>query len=121
MDRLVAIALAVSAVSMFLSCAALWPHSQVGLSRARNGFLWMMFVVVVVGSATIGYRKVKTRRIRVNQTEFVSQERSGSRLPIHRSPTHSPSRGDRLNLSPRSGFASAPSSERLYQANYRGE
>lgn len=120
MERLVAIALGVSAMSMFLSCAALWPHSQMGLSRARNGFLWVIFAFLVVGSATVSFRKMKNRMRPTIRSELVTNRRSDSRLlRNYPAPSMQP-QADRLDLRPRSGFAALPTHERLYQA-YQSE
>lgn len=129
MERLVAIALGISAMSMFLSSAALWPHSQAGLDRARDAILWAMFAFIAVGGATISFRKMKDHRARIhsNPSEFVRQHSKVGAPAIQKSvpPPRSNLVYDRLELRPRSGFAAVPTphdeNERVYQASHYPE
>ena len=142
MEKLVAIALGISAMSMFLSSAAIWPHSQAGLDRARDAFLWAMFAFITVGGATISFRKMKDHRAaraRLTPSEWSSQRFdvgapsvlpsvppswSAQRRTQRAAPRSAPAY-DRLELRPRSGFAAVPApefeSERVYQATYYPE
>ncbi len=115
MDSLVAIALGISAMSLFLSSAALWPHSQAGLERARNGFLWILFTFLVVGVGTIGYRKMDAHRASppkpYGSVEFVTWPgaRVASDDPVIRESRPTRSKHDRLDLRPQGGIAVRPS------------
>ena len=56
MEKLTAVALLMSILSMCMSCAALWPHSKEGVTNFRDVVLWSAFVFVLVGFLTVGWR-----------------------------------------------------------------
>ncbi len=58
-DGLTIVTLVVASISMILSSIALWPRSREALSFVRDVTLWVIFLFVFVGAATLGWRQYR--------------------------------------------------------------
>ncbi len=59
LERLLICSTVMSLVAMLLAAAALWPHSQDGLRKVRDGVLWFAFIFVLVGVLTVVCRQLE--------------------------------------------------------------
>lgn len=56
MEKLTIVSLLASFVAIAMSSAALWPQSKQWISKFRDAVLWFIFIFVIVGAMTYGWR-----------------------------------------------------------------
>ncbi len=91
LEKLLICSTAMSLVAMLLASAALWPHSQEGLRKIRDGGLWFAFIFLLVGIMTVACRQVE--RYAVHPSSVVTESPFAVRpSPSFAAPSVSPMR-----------------------------